>query len=135
MIRAAEEVTGKQCAVKEGPRRPGDPPALVAAAEKVAARTRLAAALHRLRRSSRRRGTGTAGTRKAMTTDRRPGPQGGLGPQRKSRANPVPGFAPKVPGREAQGKRAQRRRPGSRSPVPGTLKACGRAGVVRPQRP
>ena len=35
VIRAAEEVTGKKVPVKEGPRRPGDPPALVAAAEKV----------------------------------------------------------------------------------------------------
>jgi UDP-glucose-4-epimerase GalE len=34
VIRAAEEVTGKKVPVKEGPRRPGDPPALVAAAEK-----------------------------------------------------------------------------------------------------
>jgi UDP-glucose-4-epimerase GalE len=35
VIRTAEEVTGKQVPVKEGPRRPGDPPALVAASEKV----------------------------------------------------------------------------------------------------
>jgi UDP-glucose-4-epimerase GalE len=35
VIRTAEEVTGKGVAVKEGPRRPGDPPALVAASEKV----------------------------------------------------------------------------------------------------
>ena len=35
VIRAAEEVTGKKVPVKEGPRRPGDPPALVAASEKV----------------------------------------------------------------------------------------------------
>ena len=35
VIRVAEEVTGKKCPVKEGPRRPGDPPALVAAADKV----------------------------------------------------------------------------------------------------
>jgi UDP-glucose-4-epimerase GalE len=35
VIRTAEEVTGKPVAVKEGPRRPGDPPALVAASEKV----------------------------------------------------------------------------------------------------
>jgi UDP-glucose 4-epimerase len=34
VIRAAEEVTGRKVPVKEGPRRPGDPPALVAAAEK-----------------------------------------------------------------------------------------------------
>ncbi len=34
VIRAAEEVTGKKVPVKEGPRRPGDPPALVAASEK-----------------------------------------------------------------------------------------------------
>jgi UDP-glucose-4-epimerase GalE len=34
VIRAAEEVTGKRVPVKEGPRRPGDPPALVAAADK-----------------------------------------------------------------------------------------------------
>jgi UDP-glucose-4-epimerase GalE len=34
VIRTAEEVTGKPVAVKEGPRRPGDPPVLVAAAEK-----------------------------------------------------------------------------------------------------
>ena len=32
VIRTAEAVTGKSIAVKEGPRRPGDPPALVAAA-------------------------------------------------------------------------------------------------------
>jgi UDP-glucose-4-epimerase GalE len=35
VIRTAEEVTGKPIAVKEGPRRPGDPPVLVAASEKV----------------------------------------------------------------------------------------------------
>jgi UDP-glucose-4-epimerase GalE len=35
VIRVAEEVTGKRIAVKEGPRRPGDPPALVAASDKV----------------------------------------------------------------------------------------------------
>jgi UDP-glucose-4-epimerase GalE len=35
VIRTAEEVTGKPVAVKEGPRRPGDPPVLVAASEKV----------------------------------------------------------------------------------------------------
>jgi UDP-glucose-4-epimerase GalE len=35
VIRTAEEVTGKAVAVKEGPRRPGDPPELVAAAEKI----------------------------------------------------------------------------------------------------
>src|SRR5262249_9748365 len=34
VIHTAEEVTGKQVAVKEGPRRPGDPPALVASSEK-----------------------------------------------------------------------------------------------------
>jgi UDP-glucose 4-epimerase len=35
VIRVAEEVTGKKCPVKEGPRRAGDPPALVAGADKV----------------------------------------------------------------------------------------------------
>lgn len=35
VIRIAEEVTGKKCPVKEGPRRAGDPPALVASADKV----------------------------------------------------------------------------------------------------
>jgi UDP-glucose-4-epimerase GalE len=35
VIRVAEEVTGKAVAVKEGPRRAGDPPALVAASDKV----------------------------------------------------------------------------------------------------
>jgi UDP-glucose-4-epimerase GalE len=35
VIRTCAEVTGKKIAVKEGPRRPGDPPALVAAADKV----------------------------------------------------------------------------------------------------
>jgi len=35
VIRLAEEVTDKRVPVKQGPRRPGDPPALVAAAEKV----------------------------------------------------------------------------------------------------
>lgn len=35
VIRTAEEITGKTIAVKEGPRRPGDPPALVAAADKI----------------------------------------------------------------------------------------------------
>jgi UDP-glucose 4-epimerase len=35
VIRTAAEVTGRQCPVKEGPRRPGDPPALVASSEKV----------------------------------------------------------------------------------------------------
>jgi UDP-glucose-4-epimerase GalE len=34
VIRAAEEVTGKRVPVKEGPRRPGDPPQLVASAAK-----------------------------------------------------------------------------------------------------
>src|SRR5262249_8808301 len=34
VIRTAEEVTGKPVAVKEGPRRPGDPPGGVAAAGK-----------------------------------------------------------------------------------------------------
>jgi UDP-glucose-4-epimerase GalE len=35
VIRVAEEVTGKPVPVKHGPRRPGDPPALVAASDKV----------------------------------------------------------------------------------------------------
>jgi UDP-glucose-4-epimerase GalE len=35
VIRTAEEVTGKPVPVREGPRRPGDPPALVASAEKI----------------------------------------------------------------------------------------------------
>jgi UDP-glucose-4-epimerase GalE len=35
VIRTAEEVTGKRVAVQEGPRRSGDPPALVAAAAKI----------------------------------------------------------------------------------------------------
>ena len=35
VIRTCGEVTGKPIAVKEGPRRPGDPPALVAAADKI----------------------------------------------------------------------------------------------------
>lgn len=35
VVRVAEEVTGKRIAVKEGPRRAGDPPALVAASDKV----------------------------------------------------------------------------------------------------
>jgi UDP-glucose-4-epimerase GalE len=35
VIRVAEEVTGKPVPVKVGPRRPGDPPVLVASAEKV----------------------------------------------------------------------------------------------------
>jgi UDP-glucose 4-epimerase len=35
VIRTAEEVTGKPVSVKEGPRRAGDPPVLVAAAEKI----------------------------------------------------------------------------------------------------
>jgi UDP-glucose-4-epimerase GalE len=35
VIRAAEEVAGKAVPVREGPRRPGDPPVLVAAADKV----------------------------------------------------------------------------------------------------
>ena len=35
MIRTAEEVTGKKVPVKEGPRRAGDPPALVADASKI----------------------------------------------------------------------------------------------------
>src|SRR5262249_20825234 len=34
VIRTAEEVTGKTIAVKEGPRRAGDPPAPVAASDK-----------------------------------------------------------------------------------------------------
>jgi len=35
VIETCERVTGKKIAIKEGPRRPGDPPALVAAADKV----------------------------------------------------------------------------------------------------
>jgi len=35
VIRAVEEVTGKKVAVKEGPRRVGDPPALVASSAKI----------------------------------------------------------------------------------------------------
>jgi UDP-glucose 4-epimerase len=35
VIRTAEEVTGKKIAVKEAPRRPGDPPELVAASGKI----------------------------------------------------------------------------------------------------
>jgi len=35
VVRAAEEVTGRKVPVKEGPRRPGDPPVLVAASDKV----------------------------------------------------------------------------------------------------
>lgn len=35
VIATAEAVTGKRIAVKEGPRRPGDPPALVAASDKI----------------------------------------------------------------------------------------------------
>jgi len=35
VIRTCEEVTGRPIAVKEGPRRPGDPPALVAGADKI----------------------------------------------------------------------------------------------------
>ena len=35
VIRTAEEVTGKRVIVKEGPRRPGDPPVLVASSAKV----------------------------------------------------------------------------------------------------
>jgi UDP-glucose 4-epimerase len=34
VIKAAEKVTGKPVPVKEGPRRPGDPPVLVACADK-----------------------------------------------------------------------------------------------------
>jgi len=37
VIRTAEAVTGKSIAVKEGPRRAGDPPALVAASDKIRA--------------------------------------------------------------------------------------------------
>jgi UDP-glucose-4-epimerase GalE len=35
VVRTAEEVTGRPVPVREGPRRPGDPPLLVASAEKV----------------------------------------------------------------------------------------------------
>jgi len=35
VVRLAEEITGKRVAVREGPRREGDPPVLVASAEKV----------------------------------------------------------------------------------------------------
>jgi UDP-glucose-4-epimerase GalE len=35
VIRTAEEVSGRKVPVKEGPRRPGDPPALVANADKI----------------------------------------------------------------------------------------------------
>jgi UDP-glucose 4-epimerase len=35
VIRLAEEVTGKSVPVKEGPRRPGDPPSLVASSDKI----------------------------------------------------------------------------------------------------
>ena len=37
VLRAVREVTGKPVPVKVGPRRPGDPPALVASCEKAAA--------------------------------------------------------------------------------------------------
>ena len=37
VIRTAEAITGKAIAVKEGPRRPGDPAALVAASDKIRA--------------------------------------------------------------------------------------------------
>ena len=45
VIRTAEEVTGKPIAVKEGPRRPGDPPSLVAAADAIRRDARLVAAV------------------------------------------------------------------------------------------
>jgi UDP-glucose-4-epimerase GalE len=35
VIRTVEEVTGKPVAVKEGPRRPGDPPILIASSQKI----------------------------------------------------------------------------------------------------
>ena len=35
VIQTAERVTGKPVPVQEGPRRPGDPPALVASSEKI----------------------------------------------------------------------------------------------------
>ena len=35
VIQTVEEVTGKKIPIKEGPRRPGDPPALVAASDKI----------------------------------------------------------------------------------------------------
>ena len=35
VIRTAEAVTGKPVPVKEGPRRPGDPPSLVASSERI----------------------------------------------------------------------------------------------------
>jgi UDP-glucose-4-epimerase GalE len=35
VIRTVQEVTGKKVHIKEGPRRPGDPPELVASAEKI----------------------------------------------------------------------------------------------------
>ncbi|HYV36153.1 MAG TPA: UDP-glucose 4-epimerase GalE [Gemmataceae bacterium] len=35
VIRTVEEVTGKKVPIKEGPRRPGDPPTLVASSEKI----------------------------------------------------------------------------------------------------
>jgi UDP-glucose 4-epimerase len=35
VVRAVEEVSGRKVPLREGPRRPGDPPELVAAAEKV----------------------------------------------------------------------------------------------------
>jgi UDP-glucose-4-epimerase GalE len=35
VIHTVEEVTGKKVPIKEGPRRPGDPPALVASSEKI----------------------------------------------------------------------------------------------------
>jgi UDP-glucose-4-epimerase GalE len=35
VIQTAEEVTGKKIAVEEGPRRPGDPPSLVASSDKI----------------------------------------------------------------------------------------------------
>jgi UDP-glucose-4-epimerase GalE len=35
VIRVAEEVTGRRVPVKEGPRRPGDPPVLVASSDKI----------------------------------------------------------------------------------------------------
>ena len=48
VIRPSEEVTGKKVPVKEGPRRAGDPPVLVASSDEDSARAGLAAAVHRV---------------------------------------------------------------------------------------
>ena len=67
VIEAARAVTGREIPVREQPRRPGDPPRLVAAAAKARERLGLAARSTRSRTWSATPGPGTRPTRRATS--------------------------------------------------------------------